>query len=87
MKNFKALSADAESEAAFIEKMRNWCAENLKAEQIDNELFAGEELSEEQKYFKRTDKMKQLIENKFMNLDEAFLDNFIDEYYQELFES
>ena len=31
--------------------------------------------------------MKQLIENKFMNLDEAFLDNFIDEYYQELFES
>ena len=67
--------------------MRNWCAENLKAEQIDNELFAGEELSEEQKYFKRTDKMKQLIENKFMNLDEAFLDNFIDEYYQELFES
>ena len=87
MKNFKALSADAESEAAFIEKMRDWCAENLKAEQIDNELFAGEELSEEQKYFKRTDKMKQLIENKFMNLDEAFLDNFIDEYYQELFES
>lgn len=85
MKNFKTLSADAESEAALVEKMRGWCAENLKAEQIDEGLFAGEELPEEQKYFKRTDKMKQMIEGKFMNLDEAFLDNFIDEYYQELF--
>lgn len=85
MKNFKTLSADAESEAALVAKMRSWCAENLKAEQIDAGLFEGEELPEEQKYFKRTDKMKQMIEGKFMNLDEAFLDNFIDEYYQELF--
>ncbi len=85
MKNFKTLSADAEAEAALVEKMRNWCAETLTAERIDEELFAGEELPEEQKYFKRTDKMKQLIGDKFMNLDEAFLDNFIDEYYQELF--
>lgn len=85
MKNFKTLSADAESEAALVGKMRGWCAENLAAERIDEGLFAGEELPEEQKYFKRTEKMKQMIEEKFMNLDEAFLDNFIDEYYQELF--
>ena len=55
-------AADAESEAALVGKMRGWCAENLAAERIDEGLFAGEELPEEQKYFKRTEKMKQMIE-------------------------
>ncbi len=85
MKNFKTLSADAESENALVEQMRKWCEENLGAKQIDEGLFEGEELSEEQKYFMRTDKIKQKIESKFMNLDEAFLDHFIDEYYQEIY--
>ena len=85
MKNFKTLSADAESEKSLVERMRKWCEENLGAEQIDEGMFGEEELSEEQKYFMRTDKMKQMIEGKFMNLDEAFLDHFIDEYYQEIF--
>lgn len=85
MKNFKTLSADAESEKSLVERMRKWCEENLGAEQIDEGLFGEEEFSEEQKYFMRTDKMKQMIESKFMNLEEAFLDNFIDEYYQEIF--
>lgn len=85
MKNFKTLSADAESENALVEQMRKWCEENLGAKQIDEGLFEGEELSEEQKYFMRTDKIKQKIESKFMNLDEVFLDHFIDEYYQEIY--
>ncbi len=85
MKNFKTLSADAESENALVEQMRKWCEENLGAGQIDEGLIEGEELSEEQKYFMRTDKIKQKIESKFMNLDEAFLDHFIDEYYQEIY--
>jgi len=85
MKNFRTLSADAESEKSLMEQMRKWCEENLGAEQIDEGLFGEEDLSEEQKYFVRTDKMKQVIESKFMNLEEAFLDHFIDEYYQEIF--
>lgn len=85
MKNFKTLSADAESEKSLVESMRKWCEENLDPEQIDEGLFEEEELSEEQKYFMRTDKMKQMIEGKFMNLEEAFLDHFIDEYYQGIF--
>lgn len=85
MKNFKTLSVDAESEKLLVEQMRKWCGENLGAEQIDEGLFEGGEFSEEQKYFMRTDKMKQRIEGKFMNLEEAFLDHFIDDYYQEIF--
>ena len=30
--------------------------------------------------------MRKIINNKFMNLDEAFLEHFVDEYYQRLFE-
>lgn len=85
MKNYKTLSANAESENSLVEQMRQWCRENLSAEQIDEDLFDKEELPEEQKYFMRTDKMKQKIESKFMNLEEAFLDHFVDEYYQEIF--
>ena len=31
--------------------------------------------------------MKTIISDNFMNLDEAFLEHFVDDYYQELFEN
>ena len=85
MKNFKMLSEKAASEDSLIEEITNWCTENLSAAQIDEGLFTSEEIPEEQKYFRRVDKMKQLIQAQFMNLEDAFLDNFIDDYYQNLF--
>ncbi len=30
--------------------------------------------------------MRELINDKFMNLDEAFVEHFVDEYYQKLYE-
>ncbi len=85
MKNFKTLSEKAASEDSLVEEMTNWCAENLSAEQIDEGLFTSEEIPEEQKYFRRAEKMKQLIQEQFIYLEDAFLDNFIDDYYQNLF--
>ena len=85
MKNFKTLSEKAASEDSLLEEITKWCLENLSAAQIDEGLFTSEEIPDEQKYFWRTDKMKQLIQAQFMNLDAAFLDNFIDDYYQNLF--
>ena len=85
MKNFKMLSEKAASEDSLIEEITKWCTENLSAAQIDEGLFTSEEIPEEQKYFRRVDKMKQLIQAQFMNLEDAFLDNFIDDYYQNLF--
>ena len=43
-------------------------------------------MPEEQKYFVRAEKMRELINDKFMNLDEAFVEHFVDEYYQKLYE-
>ena len=85
MKNFKTLSAKAASEDSLVEEMTKWCSDNLSAAQIDEGLFTSEKIPEEQKYFKRADKMKQLIQAQFMNLEDSFLDHFIDDYYQNLF--
>lgn len=90
MRNSKILLVKAKSEDSLLSELTKWCEENLNAEQIDAGLFDDEmqeEMAEEQKYFKRADKMKAVISDKFMNLDEALLEHFVDEYYQGLFES
>lgn len=86
MRNSKILLVKAKSENSLLSELTKWCEENLSAETIDQGLFE-EELAEEQKYFKRADKMKKIISDKFMNLDEALLEHFVDEYYQGLFEN
>ena len=85
MKSFKILSIKAESESNLVREMTKWCEENLSAQLIDEDLFEADDITEEQKYFKRTDKMRNIIQDKFMNLGEDFLDHFIDDYYQNLF--
>ncbi len=86
MKSSKILSIKAKTEDSLFSEMTKWCGENLSAAKVDEGLFDDETLSEEQKYFMRAEKMKALIGDKFMNLDEAFLEHFIDEYYQKIFD-
>ncbi len=86
MKSSKILSVKAKTEDSLFSEMTKWCGENLSAAKVDEGLFDDETLSEEQKYFMRAEKMKALIGDKFMNLDEAFLEHFIDEYYQKIFD-
>lgn len=85
MRNSKILLVKAKSEDSLLSEITKWCEANLSAEKVDEGLF-DEEIAEEQKYFKRTDKMKRIINDKFMNLDEGLLEHFVDEYYQGLFE-
>lgn len=85
MRNSKILQIQAQSEDSLLAELAKWCGENLSAEQIDSGLFA-EEMSDEQKYFRRTDKIKSMINDKFLNLDQGLLEHFVDEYYQGLFE-
>lgn len=89
MRNSRILFIKAKSEDSLLSEMTKWCQEHMSAQQVDDGLSDEEswaETAEEQKYFRRTDKMKRIISDKFMNLDEAFLEHFVDEYYQELFE-
>ena len=75
----------AKSEDSLLSELTKWCENNLSTEMIDDGLY-GADTGEEQKYFMRTDRMRTIISDKFMNLDEAFLEHFVDEYYQRLFE-
>lgn len=90
MRDSKLLLVKAKSESSLVSEITRWCAENLDAAAIDSLLVSDEEtmeeLSEEEKYYRRTEKIKSLIEDKFMNLDEAFVEDFVDGYYQELYE-
>lgn len=86
MKSSKVLEKKAETENNLTSEIKKWCADNLTAEKIDKDLFQEEETGEEIRYFKRIDRMKQMIVRQFMNLDEDFLDAFLDDYYPELFD-
>lgn len=85
----------AKEENNLTTEIKKWCRENMTAAVIDGKSPADsgspteecmETDTEEIKYFKRTERMKELIGRQFMNLDEGFLDAFVDEYYQTIFD-
>ena len=82
VKSYKKFEIIASEEDNLTGNLTSWCQENLTKEVIDSEI---EEEEEELKYFRRTEKMKELITGKFMNLDAAFLDSFVDDMYQNIF--
>lgn len=84
-KNSKDLGEKAVSENSLVDSMTKWCLENLDKSQIDGQLDL-DSLNEEEKYFKRTQWMREKIQNQFLNLDDAFLDYFIDDIYEDVFE-
>lgn len=90
MRDSKRFLVKAKSESSLVSEITRWCAENLHTATIDSLLVSEdevfEELSDEEMYYRRTEKMKALIEDKFMNLDEAFVEDFVERYYQELYE-
>lgn len=89
MRDSKLLSIKAKSENSLRSEITKWCVENLDCAAVDALVQAedqAEELTEEEMYYRRTEKMRAAIEDKFMNLDEAFVDDFVDEYYQKIYE-
>lgn len=86
MKNSRILAGKARKENNLTLEIRKWCSENISRETVDSSLSIKQEQSEEIKYFARFERIKALIQNQFMNLDEGYLDRLIDEMYPEIFE-
>lgn len=89
MRDSRLLLIKAKSESSLRSELTKWCQENLDGAAIDalvREEEQTEELTEEEMYYRRTEKIRAAIEDKFMNLDEAFVDDFVDAYYQEMYE-
>ncbi len=88
LRNSKIFAKKAESEHSLQSTMEEWCLNNLKAEELDREAFGdeAEHMSDEMKYFGRAAILKKTIGNQFLNLDSQFLDHFVDEIYEDIFE-
>lgn len=87
MKNSKIFAKRAESENSLRETLVKWCQDSLDPVEIDAQLHLSDKTSEEILYFKRFEKMKEKLNHQFMNLDQAFLEHFIDEQYDIVFSS
>lgn len=81
MRNSTRFEHEAKSEKSLNNEIFDFCKTDLVPKMLEDEA----DISKEELYFKRTEIMKSKINDKFMNLDEAFLDNFIDKSYSELF--
>ena len=85
LKNAKKYRQMAESENSVRNTILEWCRDNLRAEEIDHITKAAEE-QDEVKYFKRYAYIRYAISQQFLNLEEGFLDNLIEEtIYDSLF--
>lgn len=86
IKNAKIFDKKAESENSLRSTLLNWCKENFSASEID-QVVKLEEDTEEILYFKRFNYIKEKLNRQFVNLDQGFLDKFIDDFvYEEIFE-
>ena len=59
---------------------------SVSEEAVQAAREAWESTPEEEMYFKRVSLMKEKIQKQFLNLDEGFLEHFVDELYGEIFE-
>ena len=84
-KSYKKHATQAVAESQLKEELVKYCQERLNRELIDQTASVLETESDETAYFKRSAAMKQLISENFLNLDEEYLDHFIDEMYGQIY--
>lgn len=91
MKNARIFDKRAQSENSLRDAIWSWCQDNLRAEDIDAGIAADETepdnaFSEEEIYLRRAERVAERINHQFMNLDQTFVEHFIDEsLYDEIF--
>lgn len=88
LKSSKQYASRAKTEDNLTKEILTWCREKLTREFIDAQLFEeGLDLPEEVKYFRRCEKMRILVKEKFMNLEEGYVEQLVDDYYQEVYDA
>lgn len=78
MKNARVFIKKAESENSLKTTMLDWCRQNLDGQEIDKEI-GNVGISEEERYFNRVEYLRERLNRQFMNLDQDFLEHFIDD--------
>ncbi len=80
LKNAKVFDKRAETENSLKNTLVEWVKENLNAAEIDKMAGVTANMPEELAYFRRYDCIKFKLNRQFVNLDQSFLDKFIDEF-------
>ena len=75
---------DAKIEKDNTIKVMEWLKDNAPAQLIE-ESYAGDGLSEEMKYFERSDFLKKSIKNEFPDFSDDYIQDVTDQYIDELF--
>lgn len=78
VKTAKLFARKAATENTLRGAMLEWCGENLRAGEIDEAVHAAA-LQREERYVNRTAYIKERLNRQFVNLDQGFLDRFVDD--------
>lgn len=84
LKNSKRYAKEADSENSLKSTMEKWCRENLEGAKVDASLQLST-VPEEEWYFRRVALIKAVLNRQFVNLDQEFLDHFVDDMYDTIF--
>ncbi len=85
LKTCKKLKMNAEDESKQQEEIKEWFLNDFTKEILDESINALEE-TEEELYFKRADKMKLLIKEKYPSIKVEFLDYIVEDLYERIYE-
>ena len=84
LKSSRQFEGKAKEESALKEELRRWCDENITAEAVDASIPDLPD-AEEARYFRRTERIRAMISENFLNLEAGYLENFVDEIYPQFF--
>ncbi len=84
-KSYKALKSQAVNEKEQKAELQTYLKENIQIKVFDKDL-TEDKPTMEILYFRRIEKMKEMIIEKYPSLDSAFIDYVIEENYTEIFE-
>lgn len=86
LKKSKVYSAAAETEKDNKQLIIDWCMENEVAQKINDSLMSEGEMSVEEEYFKRSERLKHVVFSQFQSMSIEFLSDVVDDIYDSLFE-
>lgn len=86
LRGAKKYAGEAVEEKNLTKEIKTWANENLKAEEVDIKSGCKEDEAEEIAYFKRYEYLKKTISEKFVNLEDSYLDYLAESIYQDLYE-
>lgn len=88
LKNAKKFDKKASEEGNLTKEIMKYFETNFSQEAIDEKLSDSQwdEQTEEEKYFKRTACIRELLTKQFMNLEDNYIDFMCDEIYTKFYE-